>query len=208
MILQEKDLWLEILSSKYRLTTNCFDRENHNYVKKLKGYQREENMILIFKRTVQIAIKNLAVFVLLLVNISFKFWWYFFQMISFQHLTVCKVRQLEELCGDCLNIWGLVVFSFNFHESSGWHVLHQEQIVFCNGKSDFLFALWQLVGVDSYWAVWHLESLLRCCCVLLILRASRGRSETSQRYDDVYERGVSCKQDWKKVSQTWSSNPT
>ena len=58
---------------KIPLTTNCFDRENHNYVKTLKGYQREENMILIFKRTVQIAIKNLAVFVLLLVNISFKF---------------------------------------------------------------------------------------------------------------------------------------
>ena len=121
-------------------------------------------MILIFKRTVQIAIKNIAVFVLLLVNISFKFWWYFFQMISFQHLTVCKVRQLEELCGDCLNIWGLVVFSFNFHESSRWHVLHQEHIVFCNGKSDFLFffALWRFVGVDSYgrFDIWKPVALL------------------------------------------------
>ena len=134
-------------------------------------------MILIFKRTVQIAIKNLAVFVLLLVNISFKFWWYFFQMISFQHLTVCKVRQLEELCGDCLNIWGLVVFSFNFHESSRWHVLHQEHIVFCNGKSDFLFALWQLVGVDSYWAVWHLEA----CCAAAASCWSWGHFEVNLR---------------------------
>ena len=53
-------------------------------------------------------------------------------------------------------------------------------------------------GCWQLWAVWHLESLLRCCCVLLILRASRGRSETSQRYDDdVYQRGA-CKQEWKQ----------
>ena len=84
---------------------------------------------------------------------------------------IYKVRQLEELCGDCLNIWGRAVFLFNFHESLRWHVLHREQIA----QKLRLFIICILIRgtVDSCWATWHVEALP---CVFL--RAFWGQRQT------------------------------
>ena len=90
---------------------------------------------------------------------------------------IYKVRQLEELCGDCLNIWGRAVFLFNFHESLRWHVLHREQIA----QKLRLFIICILIRgtVDSCWATWHVD------CGSLALRLVEGilRSTSNKIWD-------------------------